>query len=189
MREVADLAYDPSAQSHPGDVVERIRASLRRLHAVPLAELVKETSRMFPSLAEELEKSVPVVECQDQRTVLNQEWAEVMRDVLVQSFRNALAHGIESREERQAASKKPQGLLRLHSEKVEDGLRIHLSDDGKGLALDSARAADPTRRERGRGDCRSHLLGGRLDVAQRLQDCRARGRHGRRALSREEAGR
>jgi HPt (histidine-containing phosphotransfer) domain-containing protein len=135
-REIEALAHGGAAGADPAEALQQIRAALRRLRAVPLAELVRDTSRMFPSLAKELRKSVPVVEVQDQGTVLEHEWALVMRDVLVHAFRNALAHGIESTEEREAAGKEPQGMLRLRAERIEGGVRLHLSDDGKGLALD-----------------------------------------------------
>ena len=63
----------------------------------------------------------------------------VMKEVLTQLVRNSVYHGIESPEERQAAGKDSEGLIRL-SVKYGDG-RIHLklSDDGRGLNFDRIR--------------------------------------------------
>jgi chemotaxis protein histidine kinase CheA len=44
-------------------------------------------------------------------------------------------HGIETREEREAVGKAPRGKIALRMERDENGVRIHLADDGRGLAL------------------------------------------------------
>jgi chemotaxis protein histidine kinase CheA len=117
----------------------QIKSALDCLRAVPLAQLVKDTSRMFPSLAKELRKSVPLVECHDQGMVLTHQWAEVVKEVLVHAFRNAMAHGIEPADERIARGKNPQGTLRMRAEHSENAIVVRLSDDGKGLAVDQLR--------------------------------------------------
>jgi HPt (histidine-containing phosphotransfer) domain-containing protein len=137
--ELHGLLEDPAARTRPEELLARIKSSLDRLRSVPLAELVKETSRMFPSLAKELCKSVPLVECRDEGMVLNHEWAEVMREVFVHAFRNSLAHGIEAADERTARGKNPQGTLSMRAERNEHAIVVRLSDDGKGLAVDQLR--------------------------------------------------
>lgn len=137
--EIDGLLRDSAAGSRPEELLDQIKRSLERVRAVPLGELVKETSRMFPSLAMELRKSVPLVDCQDQGMVLTQQWAAVIREVLVHAFRNALAHGIEGADERIAGGKNPQGTLRIRGERNERGSIVRLSDDGRGLAVDQLR--------------------------------------------------
>jgi predicted ATPase/HPt (histidine-containing phosphotransfer) domain-containing protein len=137
--EIQSLLQNSAAFSGPEELLNQIKSALDRLRAVPLAVLVKETSRMFPSLAKELGKTVPLVECQDRDTVLNHQWAEAMREVLVHAFRNSLAHGIEAAEERSALGKAPQGRLRMRAEHNEQEILLRLSDDGKGLAVDQLR--------------------------------------------------
>jgi predicted ATPase/HPt (histidine-containing phosphotransfer) domain-containing protein len=138
--EIHALLQDAAACSRPHELLGQIKSSLDRLRAVPLAELVKDTSRMFPSLADELCKSVPLVECQDQGIVLEHRWAEVVREALVHAFRNALAHGIETADDRTARGKNPQGAVRMRAERNGDAVVVRLSDDGKGLAVDQLRA-------------------------------------------------
>jgi chemotaxis protein histidine kinase CheA len=128
-----------SNSSPPAEVLLQIKSSLERLRALPLAALVKDTSRMFPSLAKELSKSVPLVECRDEGTLLNQQSAEVMREVLVHAFRNALDHGIETSDERSAQGKALQGTLHVRAERNESAIALRLFDDGRGLAVDQLR--------------------------------------------------
>ncbi|HYJ10397.1 MAG TPA: ATP-binding protein, partial [Polyangiaceae bacterium] len=150
--EIQSLLQSSSAHARPQELLDQIKSALDRLRAVPLAILVKDTSRMFPSLAKELCKSVPLVECQDQGTVLNHQWAEAIREVLVHAFRNSLAHGIEVADERTALGKPPQGTLRMRAERNEREILLRLSDDGKGLAVDELR------RQTGRPEARDEEL-------------------------------
>ncbi|HZU81302.1 MAG TPA: AAA family ATPase [Polyangiaceae bacterium] len=139
LQQIERTLGDAAADSDPRATLERIRGSLRRLRAVPLADVIKETSRIIPSLARELDKSVPEVEFDPGAAVLSPEWAGVMRDVFVQSFRNSLVHGIESCQERESAGKPTRGRIRLRAEPIDAGMRVSLSDDGRGLALDALR--------------------------------------------------
>jgi HPt (histidine-containing phosphotransfer) domain-containing protein len=138
-REIDGLLENPAAGSRPEQLLAQIKSSLDRVRAVPLVELVKETSRMLPSLAKELCKSVPLVECEDQGMVLTHQGAAVVREVLVHAFRNAVAHGIEAADERIAGGKNPQGTVRVRAERNERAILLRLSDDGRGLAVDQLR--------------------------------------------------
>jgi chemotaxis protein histidine kinase CheA len=70
------------------------------MNAVPLDQVLRETSRVFPSLALELGKSVPRIEWEDDGTLLEGDWGRLLKDALVHSFRNSIDHGIETPEER-----------------------------------------------------------------------------------------
>jgi predicted ATPase/HPt (histidine-containing phosphotransfer) domain-containing protein len=135
-REIQRVVLDPEAERRPERALSQVRECLARLRAAPLAELVRGTSRMLPALAHELQRSVPAVECTDDAGVLLRgEWSLVMRDVLVQAFRNSLAHGIEPEAERRAAGKEASGVVRVRAEWREGGMRVCLSDDGRGMPL------------------------------------------------------
>jgi two-component system chemotaxis sensor kinase CheA len=91
-------------------------------------------------LAQELQKAVPAVECNDSGTIIAESWVRAIKDVLVQSFRNSLAHGIEEPAERIRMNKAPSGVLSVAAERHEDGIRVSLWDDGRGLPLDDLRS-------------------------------------------------
>jgi predicted ATPase/HPt (histidine-containing phosphotransfer) domain-containing protein len=150
--EIHGLLESSAKLSRPEHLLDQIKGALDRVRSVPLVELVKDTSRMVPSLAKELRKSVPLVECHDHGTVLTHQWAKVVKEVLVHAFRNALAHGIEAADERTARGKSPQGTLRMRTERSGHALLLRLSDDGRGLPVDQLR------RQTGRPDARDEEL-------------------------------
>ena len=49
--------------------------------------------------------------------------------------RNAIDHGLETPDERQAVGKPAAGTIRLEMNVVADRLELSLADDGRGLAL------------------------------------------------------
>lgn len=70
---------------------------------------------------------------------LDREIAERLVDPLMQLARNALAHGLERPEERQALGKDPVGTLSLSAERVGDLLSIVCEDDGRGVDIEGVR--------------------------------------------------
>jgi predicted ATPase/HPt (histidine-containing phosphotransfer) domain-containing protein/PAS domain-containing protein len=139
LREIAALVTN-HAQDFPDGVLRRVRASLGGLDALSLADLVKETSRIVPSLAKELGRSVPTLIVSDEeRALLTADWVQPMRDVLVQSFKNALYHGIEAPEERASSGKTREGHIRVDARRVGAAFEISIADDGRGLALGALR--------------------------------------------------
>ncbi|HEY5961983.1 MAG TPA: GAF domain-containing protein, partial [Polyangiaceae bacterium] len=138
-RDIESAISAAKSDGLPHSALPRIEDILKRLRAVPLRQLVKDTSRALPSLAQELQKSVPAVECDDQGTLISDNWVKAIQDVLVQSFRNSLAHGIEEARERISMNKTPSGVLTVAAERREDGIRVSVYDDGRGLPLDELR--------------------------------------------------
>src|SRR4029077_9956925 len=54
-------------------------------------------------------------------------------------LRNAVDHGLELPEERRAAGKPPEGVVRLEARHSAGALQISISDDGRGVDLDDLR--------------------------------------------------
>lgn len=90
---------------------------------------------MLPSLARELGKATPAVACEDDGLLLTPAWAQVMRDVLVHAFRNALDHGLEPSDERAARGKAAEGRIGVRVERAGAATVIRVADDGRGLRL------------------------------------------------------
>ena len=64
----------------------------------------------------------------------------VIKEVLTQLVRNAVYHGIEAPEERQAQGKDSEGSIRLSIKYRDNKVSIKLADDGRGLDFDKIRA-------------------------------------------------
>lgn len=125
-----------------GRFVEEIQEAALALRMVPVREVFDRLPRVVRDAARALDKEVDFqVEGQDvelDRTIL-----EELTDPLVHLLRNAVAHGLETPEERLSAGKRVRGTLRLSAVRDRSSVRIRVEDDGRGI--------DPARvRERGR---------------------------------------
>jgi GAF domain-containing protein/HPt (histidine-containing phosphotransfer) domain-containing protein len=134
------LSQTSDRPSYPARALAQVQSALHRLNAVSLDQVLRETARVFPSLALELGKYVPRIEWEDDGTLLDGEWGQLVKDALVHSFRNSMDHGIETPEERTRAGKSPQGKIALRTERDGAGVTIYLSDDGRGLPLEKLRS-------------------------------------------------
>lgn len=130
----------------------------RSLSYQALLELAQSTDRLYQDLQELVMKvrMVPVGPTfrrfkrvvRDQAIALGKEAAleltgtdveldnsvlQRLRDPLTHMLRNALAHGIEDPEERQALGKQPAGRVALRTRREGGGIVIEVRDDGRGL--------------------------------------------------------
>jgi two-component system chemotaxis sensor kinase CheA len=66
-----------------------------------------------------------------------EEYRRAVKDVAIQAVRNAVVHGIEPEDVRQAVGKSPQGIIRLNFRSLgaADGYKLSIEDDGRGLAV------------------------------------------------------
>lgn len=94
------------------------------------------TSKL-PSLARDLGKEAPEVVIRGAHVGFTVDGAEVLRKTFVHLLRNAVDHGLEAPDVRQAKGKKAAGTIYIDLREHQDGfLEIDLSDDGAGLRLD-----------------------------------------------------
>ncbi|MDD4882367.1 MAG: chemotaxis protein CheW, partial [Gallionellaceae bacterium] len=75
-----------------------------------------------------------------EETELDKTMIEDLNDPLVHLVRNAVDHGIESPEERQAANKPGKAIVTLSASQVGDHIYIEIADDGRGMRPDIIRA-------------------------------------------------
>lgn len=122
------------------DGIRSVGRVLARIQTTPLQDIVRDTARMLPSLASELKKTTPIVECADPGLRLHTEWAQALRASLVHALRNSIDHGIEAPLEREAKGKPQAGRIRVRAGRNERGAEIAVSDDGRGLDLAALRA-------------------------------------------------
>lgn len=66
---------------------------------------------------------------------IRKEQRKLIKDICVQMTRNALAHGIESPEERSSGGKSPEGTVTIETRVTGGALEIRFADDGRGLNI------------------------------------------------------
>ncbi|MEJ8795139.1 HAMP domain-containing protein [Trinickia caryophylli] len=119
---------------------EHVRRTLCLLDTQSFAETLSGITDSLPSLAKELGKAAPRVSIDDNGYRLRSQVGETLAHVFTHLLRNAVDHGIETVDEREAAGKPAAGTIDLEVGVDKGELQIALSDDGRGLALARIRA-------------------------------------------------
>ncbi|MFC3608317.1 Hpt domain-containing protein [Stutzerimonas tarimensis] len=115
-----------------------LQEGLMRTRMVPFDRVVPRLRRLVRQVSAELGKQVEFVagnaEGEMDRSVLERIIAP-----LEHMLRNAVDHGIESREQRRGAGKPEQGSIRLDLQREGADILLSLSDDGGGIDLEAVR--------------------------------------------------
>ncbi|GAB4056721.1 chemotaxis protein CheA [Uliginosibacterium sediminicola] len=122
-----------------GTLVEQIRDCALDLRMIPIGEVFQRFPRVVRDVSKELGKRIDL-EITGADTELDKSMVEKLGDPLLHIVRNAIDHGIESIEQREAAGKPAQGHIRLHAYHESGNVIIEVSDDGKGLDAKRIRA-------------------------------------------------
>lgn len=100
---------------------------------VPVGEVFHRFPRLVRDTATALGKSVEF-RLEGQEIEADRRVLEEVADPLVHLLRNAVDHGLERPEEREAAGKSPRGVLVLRAVRDRSSIRIEIEDDGRGVA-------------------------------------------------------
>lgn len=120
-------------------LVSELQQAVMTLRLVPIAPLFRQQQRVIRDTAILMGKQVRLhVEGDDAE--LDTTIVEHLRDPLSHMIRNAIAHGIESAEERVAAGKDPEGRISLSAVREGATIVVQARDDGRGLDRDRIRA-------------------------------------------------
>lgn len=105
---------------------------LMHIRMLPVANIVTRLERTVRTVSNKLGKRVELIVL-GENTELDKTVLEEITDPLLHLIRNALDHGIETSEQRQASGKSP--VARLTIEALHQGTQVTLrvSDDGRGL--------------------------------------------------------
>ncbi|HEX6215390.1 MAG TPA: chemotaxis protein CheW, partial [Vicinamibacterales bacterium] len=124
------------AMQDDAEAIERelreLREGIMRVRLVPVGEIFRRMPFVVRDLARETGRSVNVVTT-GHDTKIDKFLVERMMDPVLHIVRNAVSHGIESPEERQAAGKPPAATLRLGASASGETAIIEISDDGRGI--------------------------------------------------------
>ena len=113
-------------------LIEEIRNGTLQLRMVPIGEAFGRFRRVVRDTANSLGKDVNF-EFFGGETELDKSMVEKIADPMMHLVRNALDHGLENPEERIAAGKPAQGVLRLSARHETGSILIRIEDDGRGI--------------------------------------------------------
>jgi two-component system chemotaxis sensor kinase CheA len=119
-------------------VTADLQSSVMKTRMQPIKKVFGRFPRVVRDLARNLKKEV-TLELLGEETDLDKNLVEALADPLVHLVRNAVDHGIEQPEEREAQGKSRQGTILLAAEQEGDHILLTISDDGHGMDPDVLR--------------------------------------------------
>ncbi|TFH81397.1 chemotaxis protein CheA [Pseudomonas kribbensis] len=120
-------------------VTADLQTAVMKTRMQPIKKVFGRFPRLVRDLARQLKKEINL-ELVGEETDLDKNLVEALADPLVHLVRNAVDHGIESPEEREASGKARGGKVILAAEQEGDHILLSISDDGKGMDPNVLRA-------------------------------------------------
>lgn len=112
--------------------VSEFQERLVEIRMIPIGQVFDRLLRTVRKLSKDLKKEVNLL-ISGEETKMDKSMVEDLADPLLHLIRNALDHGIESREERIKAGKPEAGTLYLRANQKGNHVVIEVEDDGKGV--------------------------------------------------------
>ncbi|WP_054991956.1 chemotaxis protein CheA [Pseudomonas syringae pv. coryli] len=113
-------------------VTADLQTAVMKTRMQPIKKVFGRFPRLVSDLARQLKKEINL-ELVGEETDLDKNLVEALADPLVHLVRNAVDHGIETPEEREATGKSRGGRVILSAEQEGDHILLSISDDGKGM--------------------------------------------------------
>ena len=115
-------------------IIDEMESMVKNIRVLPISTVFNSFSRMVRDIAAEKGKDIDfVIEGKD--TCADKKIIEEIKTPLIHILRNAIDHGIESKEERILAGKNPVGKILLSARQDENKVIIEVVDDGQGFNL------------------------------------------------------
>ncbi len=103
-----------------------------KVRMVPIAFVFNRFPRMVRDVAKQLNKEINFI-IEGEETELDRTFVEDIGEPILHILRNAIDHGIESKEERLAKGKPPVGTVILSARHEGNNVVIEVKDDGRGI--------------------------------------------------------
>jgi two-component system, chemotaxis family, sensor kinase CheA len=113
-------------------ITSEVQRTTMGLRMVPIEPLFSRTVRIVRDLARQFGKSVEI-EQDGSETEIDKSILEDLADPLMHMVRNAVDHGIESPEEREAAGKPRTARVSLSAYHLSGQIVVQIQDDGRGI--------------------------------------------------------
>jgi len=131
-----DLSQFPKELKEATQTMRRVTAELQatvtELHMLPIKTLFGRFPGLVRALSREKGKEIRL-EMSGEETQLDKMMIEKMADPLIHLIRNAIDHGIETPEEREAKGKPKYGTIKLSALQEGETVIIQIEEDGRGI--------------------------------------------------------
>ena len=119
-------------------LTREIQDSVMAIRAQPVKPVFQRMSRIVREIADMTGKSVRLV-TEGENTEVDKTVIDKLAEPLTHMIRNAVDHGLETPEKRQAAGKSAEGVLRLSAKHRSGRIVIEIADDGAGINRERVR--------------------------------------------------
>lgn len=123
---------------HLSLVIDELESEIKRMRMLPFNTITGAFARMVRDLATQTGKEATLTVLGGS-TEVDKRILEGIKDPLMHLLRNAVDHGIEKPDRRQALDKARSGQVTLSAEQIGKDVVIRVSDDGAGLDLEAIR--------------------------------------------------
>jgi two-component system chemotaxis sensor kinase CheA len=121
-------------------LADDLQDGVRRVRMLPIATIFDLFPRMVRDLARERGKEV-ILQVVGADTEVDRQVLEAMKDPLTHLLRNAVDHGVEPPDRREAAGKPRRGTIRLRAAQKGNTIVLEVADDGAGIDLEAVQQA------------------------------------------------
>jgi len=118
--------------------IRELQGHILGLRMIPFQQIFIRLSQIIRRYVRETNKEIDL-KLYGEETEIDKQIAEDIMDSLIHLVRNAIDHGIETKEERQRMNKSPRGTLTLKAYSKGNSVVVEVKDDGRGLNLERIR--------------------------------------------------
>ncbi|MEJ2211811.1 MAG: response regulator, partial [Anaerolineae bacterium] len=159
--------------------IDELEEEIKRIRMLPLSTITTSFGRMVRDLARAAGKEA-FLQIEGGETELDRQVLEQIKDPLIHMLRNAIDHGIETPEKREAAGKPRAGRVILRAGQQGPRVLVQVEDDGAGLDLPALRQAllrrgHPQAETLSEAELRELILTARVSTSPIITDISGRG--------------
>ena len=116
-------------------IIDEMESMVKNIRVLPISTVFNSFTRMVRDIAAEKGKDIDF-EIEGKDTCADKKIIEEIKTPLIHILRNAIDHGIESRDERISAGKNAVGKIMLSARQDDNKVIIDVADDGRGFNLE-----------------------------------------------------
>jgi two-component system, chemotaxis family, sensor kinase CheA len=120
------------ASSHMGKLIAELQKSVLKMRMVTIDHVLRRFARSMRELAAERGKEVEF-QISGGETELDRALVDLLYEPLLHLLRNAVDHGLDTKEERRNAGKPAAGRIRMRAYHEGNHVVIEVTDDGRGI--------------------------------------------------------